>query len=131
MITQYISLKRWDWKIFVYYGAGKEDFAELADALICLDCNKKDIKKALRVLRKKNTGFTFSNSDYKTSVVCIGEATDVGQFVDTAAHEAKHVQSHICQFYGVDETTETAAYLMGHLVHKMYMMLQKILRSYI
>lgn len=33
---------------------------------------------ALRTLRKKNTGFTFSNEDYKMSIVCIGEATNVG-----------------------------------------------------
>lgn len=131
MIRQYISLKKWDWGVIVYYGAGRKDFAELADSLHQLGCSKKDIKKALIVLKEKNAGFTFSNSEYKMSIVCIGEATNVGQFVDTVAHEAKHVQSHICQFYRVDETTETAAYLMGHLVRKMYKMLERILRSYI
>ena len=30
-----------------------------------------------------------------------------------------------------EEDTETAAYLIGHLVHQMYKMLEKILRSYI
>lgn len=62
------------------------------------------------------------------SIVCIGKATDIGQFVNTAIHEAKHVQSHICSYYGIDEDTETAAYLIGHLVHRMYKMLEKILR---
>jgi len=36
----------------------------------------------------------------------------------------------MCEYYNIDENTETAAYLIGHLVHKMYMMLEKILRSY-
>ena len=51
--------------------------------------------------------------------------------MNTAIHEAKHVQSHICEYYGIDEDTETAAYLIGHLVQRMYKMLAKILRSYL
>jgi hypothetical protein len=32
------------------------------------------MRKAFRALRRKNTGFTFSNTDYKMSIVCIGAA---------------------------------------------------------
>ena len=131
MIAQYIQLGNRDWNVLVYYNVKPEDFVEIADSLEQLDCPEKSLKKALAVLRKKNTGFTFSNTDYKMSVVCIGSATDVGQFVNTTIHEAKHVQSHICEFYDIKENTETAAYLIGHLVHQMYKMLQKILRSYV
>ena len=131
MIAQYIQLGDRDWNVLVYYNVGKEDFVEIVDSLNQLDCPKEDVRKALKTLRRKNTGFTFSNTDYKMSIICIGEATNVGQFVNTAIHEAKHVQSHICEYYGIKEDTETAAYLIGHLVHRMYMMLEKILRSYI
>lgn len=131
MIAQYIHLKDWDWNVLVYYGASIYNSVELTDSLKQLECPKKDIKKALQVLSDKNTGFTFSNTDYKMSIMCVGEATNVGQFIDTVAHESKHLQSHICQFYGIKENTETAAYLMGHLVHRMYKMLGKILRQYI
>ena len=89
------------------------------------------MKKAFNVLKRKNTGFTFSNSDYKMSIVCIGESTTIGEFVNTAIHEAKHVQSHICAYYGVDEDSETAAYLIGHLVHRMYKMLEKMVKQYV
>ena len=65
------------------------------------------------------------------SVVCIGKATNIGQFVNTTIHEAKHVQSHICEYYGIKENTETAAYLIGHLVYKMYKMLENVLKQYI
>lgn len=131
MIAQYIQLGDRDWNVLVYYNVSKEDFVEVADSLEQLDCSEEDLKKSLRILRRKNTGFTFSNTDYKMSIVCISEATNIGQFVNTAIHEAKHVQSHICEYYGIKEDTETAAYLIGHLVHRMYMMLEKILRSYI
>lgn len=130
MIAQYIQIGDRDWNVLVYYNVKPEDFVEVTDSLEQLDCTEEDLKKALRVLRKKNTGFTFSNTDYKMSVVCIGHATNVGQFVNTTIHEAKHVQSHICSYYGIEEDTETAAYIIGHLVHMMYKMLEKILRSY-
>ena len=131
MTAQYIQLGDRGWRVLVYYNVDKYDFVEVADSLLQIDCSKQDIKKALNVLRKKNSGFTFSNSDYKMSIVAIGEATDIGQFVNTSIHEAKHVQSHICQYYGVQEDSEEAAYLIGHLVHRMYKMLERILRSYV
>lgn len=131
MISQYIQLGDRDWNVLVYYNVSPDDFVEVTDSLEQLDCSEKDLRKALKVLRRKNTGFTFSNTDYKMSIVCIGKATDIGQFVNTAIHEAKHVQSHICSYYGIDENTETAAYLIGHLVHQMYKMLEKILRQYV
>lgn len=131
MIAQYIQLGDRDWNVLVYYNVQPEDFVEVADSLIQLDCPNDDLKKALKTLRKKNTGFTFSNEDYKMSIVCIGEATSVGQFVNTAIHEAKHVQSHICSYYNIEEKSEKAAYLIGHLVHRMYTMLEKIIRTYI
>ena len=101
MIAQYIQLGDRDWNVLVYYNVSKEDFVEIVDSLRQLDCPKEDVRKALKTLRRKNTGFTFSNTDYKMSIICIGEATN------------------------------TAAYLIGHLVHRMYKMLENVLRQYI
>ena len=130
MISQYIQLGDREWNILVYYNVQPGDFIEVADSLQQLECSYEELRKALRVLRRKNTGFTFSNTDYKMSIVCIGHASNIGQFVNTTIHEAKHVQSHICEYYDIDEGSETAAYLIGHIVHQMYKMLEKILKSY-
>jgi len=65
------------------------------------------------------------------SIVCIGVSTDASQFVNTVIHEAKHVQSHVCSFYGIDEYSEEAAYLIGHLVQRMYKMFAKIVKRYV
>ena len=131
MIAQYIQLGDGDWNVLVYYNVSKEDFVEIADSLAQIGCSEKEMRKAFKVLRRKNTGLTFSNTNYKMSIICISEATDISQFVNTAIHEAKHVQSHICEYYNIEEDTETAAYLIGHLVQRMYKMLAKILRSYL
>lgn len=80
------------------------------------------------MLRNYNTGFTFTNTEYKMSIVCIGKATDSSQFVSTVVHEAKHVQSHICSYYDIKEGSEEAAYLIGYIVKRMYMMVMKLLK---
>ena len=131
MVAQYIKLGKRDWSVLVYYNVGKEDFVEIEDSLLQVDCQEHELKRALAVLRHKNTGFTFSNSDYKMSIVCIGKATSVSEFVNTTIHEAKHVQSHICSFYGIDENSETSAYLIGYLVQRMYKMFEKLVRQYV
>ena len=128
MAAQYIQLGDRGWNILVYYNADTFDAIELEDSLMQLDCPKKDIKRAIQVLRHKNTGFTFSNSDYKMSIVCIGKTTNSSQFVSTVVHEAKHVQSHICSYYNIQEGSEEAAYLIGYIVKKMYTMVMKLLR---
>lgn len=116
MVAQYIQLGKRGWNVLVYYGVGEENFTEVEDSLQQIGCPQRDIHKALRVLTKENTGFTFSNSRYKMSIVCIGLASDISQFVNTAIHEAKHVQSHVCSYYDIDEDGEDAAYLIGYLV---------------
>lgn len=131
MIAQYIQLGKHGWNVLVYYGVGTSDFVEVEDSLIQLGCSRKDIRKSLNVLRRKNTGFTFSNSEYRMSVVCVGPASDISQFVNTAIHEAKHVQSHICSYYDIPEDSEDAAYLIGYLVQRMYKMFAKIVKQYV
>ena len=78
MISQYIQLGDRDWNILVYYNVKPVDFVEVADSLEQLGCSGRQLNRALRVLRRKNTGFTFSNTDYKMSIVCIGDASNIG-----------------------------------------------------
>lgn len=128
MAAQYIQLGNHGWNILVYYNVGVSDFAEVADALIQLDCPESDLTNAFSVLKRKNTGFTFTNTERMMSIVCIGKSTNSSQFVSTVVHEAKHVQSHICSYYDIREGSEEAAYLIGYIVKRMYMMIIKLLK---
>lgn len=128
MAAQYIQLGKHGWNILVYYNVGVSDFAEVADALIQLDCPESDLTNAFSVLKRKNTGFTFTNTERMMSIVCIGKSTNSSQFVSTVVHEAKHVQSHICSYYDIREGSEEAAYLIGYIVKRMYMMIIKLLK---
>lgn len=132
MFAQYIQLGRKKWNVLVYYNVSPDDFIEIEDSLLQIDCPQESIDRAFSVIaNSKNTGFTFSNTDYKMSIVCISQATSASQFVSTTVHEAKHVQSHVCSYYGVDEDSEEAAYLIGYLVQNMYKMLARMLKGYV
>ena len=120
MIAQYIELGNRGWSILVYYNADYHDAFELKDSLKQIEASQKEIDKALDVLNDYNTGFTFSNEDKKMSIVCISKAENEQQFLDTAVHEIKHVQSHICEYYDIDEDSEEAAYLIGYIARRMY-----------
>lgn len=66
-----------------------------------------------------NQGFTYTDTTKRKSIIVIGNTTSREQFLNTVVHEAKHVQSAICDYYNVDEDSEDAAYLIGYIVMKM------------
>ena len=71
-------------------------------------------------LGKRDTGFTHTDFNKKRSIVGISLTTSKEQFFNTLVHEIKHVQSHICMYYNVEEDSEAAAYLSGFIAQKMY-----------
>ena len=73
-----------------------------------------------KISYKLNSGVTFTNSKYRTSVVCINKTTTREELINTISHEADHIQDAICDYYGVPLDSEQAAYLIGYLVGKMY-----------
>ena len=77
-----------------------------------------------------NSGVTFSNPDYRTSVVCINKATSKEELINTISHEADHVQDTICKYYDVPLDSEQAAYLIGYLVGKIYYQSRRLFCSY-
>ena len=131
MITQYIGLGDNDWGILIYYGTSEEDVNDVYNALVALGCPRKDAKKATwQVTHKLNTGLSFTNTDLRMSLVCVSDATTADEFVNTAIHEAKHIQSHVCEYYRIKEDSETASYMIGYIVQRMYKMLSIIRKEY-
>lgn len=80
-------------------------------------------------LGKKNTGFTYTNFNKKKSIVGISRTTSQEQFLNTIVHEAKHVQSHICDYYDVSEDSEDAAYLIGYIVQQMHKVFKNMIST--
>ena len=73
-----------------------------------------------KISYKYDSGVTFTNSDFRNSVVCINKTTSREELINTITHEADHIQDDICDYYNVPLDSEQAAYLIGYLVGKMY-----------
>lgn len=71
-------------------------------------------------LGRRDVGFTYTDPQKRTSIVGIAATSSQEEFLNTVVHEAKHVQSHICDYYDVPEDGEQAAYLIGYIVQKMH-----------
>lgn len=102
------------WNILFFIDGYTQE--QLIYCLKKLDCSKKSIRKALKISKSINSGFTFSQPI--TSIVCISEATSIDEWFDTLIHELKHIQTHICDYYNVNESGEEAAYLIGYIMKK-------------
>ena len=71
-------------------------------------------------LGELDTGFTHTDFVKKRSIVAISHSSSREQFFNTAIHELKHLQSHICQYYNIEEDSEDAAYLSGYLAQQIH-----------
>lgn len=121
MIIQHLTIADNKWYILLYYGTNKYHKKDVMDTLISLGCPYKSAKHATdTVCTKLNTGLTFSNIDHRTSFVCVSDTTELPQMVNTIVHEIKHLQTHICGYYGVSEYGEQAACLTGYIAQKIY-----------
>lgn len=78
-------------------------------------------------LGKRDTGFTHTDFNKRRSIVSISLSSSKEQFFNTLVHEIKHLQSHICKYYNVEEDSESAAYLSGYIAQKIY----KSVRSFL
>lgn len=131
MVKQYIELGDSKWGIVVCYGVESEDSTEVSELLRALGCPEDAIKKSVHIMTHKlNSALTFSNTKLKMSLICIGETSSQDQLVNSIVHEAKHVQSHVCQYYDIDEDSEPASYLIGYIVQRMYIGLRQIKLKY-
>lgn len=123
MITQqfYIGNGKDRWKISAYYNI---EFITDRDivygALTKNGCDEEKARKALRILSRENTGYTFTNFGNKETIVCASCSSDYDEMFSTITHEIKHVVEHISEYYEVDPKSEEAAYLQGEISKQMY-----------
>lgn len=106
------------WAIVLCYDYDMLDMDRMAALMHSMGSSDKSIRKSMNILFGMNTGMTISRSDYKMSLMFIGNATSIEEFVDTATHEADHVQSAMCDYYGIPYGSEEAAYLQGDIMRE-------------
>lgn len=119
------------WNIIVYYEIDINNIYSVLEELGNYGCSYKDQEVIYNMLiHKRNTGFTFNNTDEKISIIGIAKQTSGDQFLNTTVHELKHVQSCICNYYNISEKGEPAAYLIGYIAMEMYDFIVTIIEQY-
>lgn len=115
MTKRYIDIVK-KWAFVFACDIDEDDTEEVGDWLEALGASRREIARACRVILGTNKGFTYSNSELRMSVMCIGRASSREQWWDSVAHEVDHLQNTILDYYHVDNGTEDAAWLQGYLV---------------
>ena len=119
------------WSIVLFVDVDYDDFDIIESALTDILAPISIIDEIYdKISYKLNAGVTFSNLEFRTSVVCINKTTSREQLINTISHEADHVQAAICDYYNVPLDSEQAAYLIGYLVGKMYYHSRRLFCSY-
>lgn len=129
MIKQHFYLKKYHWEVVVLYNVTPTDVDYIKNLLseICDDYGT--IQDGVKYIKQGdlNSGFIYTNYDRKASIIVIGQASSKQEFLNTIAHEANHLQSHIATKYNLDEKGEEVSYLMGDIMQTMYRTFKKII----
>ena len=93
MITQNIYLEDWDWYVKVFYAVDTYYIDEILGELEAIGCTDRELLKAEKVFTNNeyNVGLTYSNLNYKCSVIVIGLTSCPAEFQNTFDHEKGHL----------------------------------------
>lgn len=114
MTAQHLSIEGY-WNVTVLYDVLPGDLPEVARLMRRAGASQKMIDEATKNLSGWNAGYTLTVMGWRESIVCIGRATSLREFLNTVIHEVDHVQAHVAEYYGVELGTEQAAYLQGYI----------------
>lgn len=122
MLKQFFTIPEYDWKVYVYYHINCYHIEEIIKKLQSINCSKHHITDAYNnmVACKLNTGFTYSNTNKKCSVIVISNTSTPAQFMNSYDHERYHLIIHIMMAFNINPYGEEAAYLNGHVGQLMF-----------
>ena len=123
MIRQKIVLPEYGgWTIYCFYAVTRYDVHEIMSRLHSIGCDSSSAKKAYRNLSesKLNTGLCYSNARQRRTVFVTALTTCAAEFINSWHHELGHLESHICEAYGMNPKGEEIAYLSGDLAMEMF-----------
>lgn len=123
MISGSFYLKNYDdWQINYFILTDRHDASSIISKLIRLKCSSKFLERAEKILysNRRNTGLAYSNPKYKRSVIVISKTSDIGEFLNSFAHEIDHVEKHIAKSLGFSPYSESASYLVGEIIRGIF-----------
>ena len=129
MIVQEFYLPDWDWAIKVYYAVDTFYMDSIIGDLEAMGCSARKILDIERVLSSYpyNNGLTYTNMQYRWSLVVIGITSAPDEFQSTFDHEKGHLAMHIAETDDIDIFGEEFQYLTGEIGKQMFPIAKKFL----
>ena len=115
MCRLYIPL--YDWNVTAFFDAKVEDEDVILEELWYICCPEHTMARVERNLRRDamDTGFTYSNSILRESVMTVGHASSPREFANSYAHELRHLVDDIAYSSYLPMRGEGVGYLTGEL----------------
>lgn len=112
-----LYIRRYDWHVTAFFDARAEDVADVADVLRRIDCPAGVLARVEKnLLRDRiDTGFTYSNRAARCSVMTVGHASSSKEFLNSYAHELRHLVDDIASASFLPMRGEAVGYLSGEL----------------
>lgn len=114
---QEFKIKKYDWKVTIYYTIDEQQKTEILNKLKELNPNEETFERLKNNLLNADldTGFIYSNFYKQVSLIVIHKASSIGEFINTFEHEKNHLEMHICEAIDINPYSEEAAILSGEL----------------
>ncbi len=122
MIVQTFYLKKYGWRVRVFYAVSHYHVERIVEALREIGCRGRRLREAMASLIRAeiDTGLTYSNYLRRETVMVIGMSSTAAEYDNSIRHEAHHLHMHIAEACGLDPYGEPVAYLVGETSRAMH-----------
>lgn len=112
-----IYIKRYEWSVIAFFDAMAKDVEKVCQELMRIGCPSETLVRVEKnLLRDKiDTGFTYSNRAARCSVMLVGHASSAKEFLNSYAHELRHLVDDIASASFLPTRGEGVGYLSGEL----------------
>lgn len=121
MIVRDIYIPKYGWSARIYFAISRYNIEDVARSLRKINCPERIFRQAVRqmVRGEVNTGFTYSNTRMRSSVMLIGKTDSGREFMNSFTHEQRHLCDDIAKTFGMEMAGEDVAYLTGDIALKL------------
>jgi len=116
MIHYEVHFDKYRWSVEVFIILSQPNIEDIMSAVEHAGGSQKVLKQAYaNLMEDYNSGFTYTSSKYRKSIMVVNRSSSMEEFINTYNHEKNHVEMHMCEELGIDPYSEEAAYLSGNM----------------
>lgn len=117
MIIRDIYISKYDWFLRIYYAVTDYHTERIVRDLQRIRCPRPIVLRVYEKMAERNldTGFTYSNTERRDTVMVVGLHSSPAEFMNSLQHELRHLVDDISKTMDIDHAGETVAYITGDI----------------